>query len=74
MDIEIGQYVKKGQPIGIVGKSGWTDRDHLHFIVYRKDKNFPFGFKSLKIKFEKNYHFLITLFLKLRFKLNIQYF
>lgn len=71
MNIEIGQRIEKGRPIGIVGKSGWTDRDHLHFIVYREDGKSPFGFKSLKIKFKKNRHSLIALFLKLMFKLNI---
>ena len=48
-----GMKVKKGQKIGIVGKSGWTNKDHLHFIVQRDDFRLenPFKFKSLKIRF-----------------------
>ncbi|KKT29210.1 hypothetical protein A3G55_02635 [Candidatus Giovannonibacteria bacterium RIFCSPLOWO2_12_FULL_44_25] len=52
--LRIGSLVKKGQTIATVGKTGWTDRDHLHFIVFRGDadpKN-SFGFKSLRVKFE----------------------
>lgn len=43
----LGTYVSKGDRIGLVGKTGWTDRDHLHFLVFRYDEN-RFGFKSLK--------------------------
>jgi len=50
--IAIGSAVKKGQQVATVGKTGWTDRDHLHFVVFRGAKNeSPFSFKSLKIKF-----------------------
>lgn len=46
--IYVGKEVKAGQVIGVVGKNGITDRDHLHFIVFRLDQNpSPFGFKSL---------------------------
>lgn len=50
-----GSNVRKLQAIATVGKTGWTDRDHLHFIVFRHDvdsKN-PFGFKSLQVRFEE---------------------
>jgi murein DD-endopeptidase MepM/ murein hydrolase activator NlpD len=44
----VGSAIKAGQIIGSVGKTGLTDRDHLHFIVFRLDRNpSPFGFKSL---------------------------
>jgi len=46
--VYVGSIVKVGQIIGTVGKTGLTDRDHLHFIVFRLDQNpSPFGFKSL---------------------------
>ena len=49
LGLQAGSRVKKGQPIGKVGKNGVTDRDHLHFIVFREDSDpaNPFGFKSL---------------------------
>lgn len=51
--VHIGGMVKEGQVIGTVGKTGLTDRDHLHFIVFRLDNNpSPFGFKSLVPKWK----------------------
>lgn len=50
-EVWVGSNVKAGQQIAIVGKTGWTDRDHLHFIVFRGDRN-TFGFKSLVPKFK----------------------
>ncbi len=52
----IGSEVKQGTQIAIVGKTGWTDRDHLHFVVFKDDKNVdplinPFGFKSVVPRF-----------------------
>ncbi len=50
--IAVGSLVKCGQQIAIVGKTGWTDRDHLHFVVFRGAKNeSPFTFKSPRIQF-----------------------
>jgi murein DD-endopeptidase MepM/ murein hydrolase activator NlpD len=51
--LKVGSYIKRGQPIGKVGKNGLTDRDHLHFIVFREDvePSNPFGFKSLIPRF-----------------------
>jgi murein DD-endopeptidase MepM/ murein hydrolase activator NlpD len=54
--LRVGSGVKMGQRIGTVGKTGWTDRDHLHFIVFRddtRDPNNPFGFKSLVPRFRR---------------------
>lgn len=57
LGIKWGDSVKKGQVIGMVGKTGWTDRDHLHFIVFRNDDHNPDNplegtkFKSLRVRF-----------------------
>jgi len=32
-----GDKVKQGQPIAVVGKTGWTDKDHLHFQIFYVD-------------------------------------
>lgn len=51
--LQIGSRVKVGQQIAVVGKSGWTDRDHLHFVIFRNAQNeSPFTFKSLKVRFD----------------------
>ncbi len=51
--LRVGSVVRKGQVIAEVGKTGWTDRDHLHFIVFRSHTNeSPYTFKSLWIYFE----------------------
>ena len=49
--VKQGSWVKAGQPISYVEKNGWTDRDHLHFMVFRLDcdTSNPFGFKSLQV-------------------------
>lgn len=35
--VEVGDYVKKGQPIALSGKTGQTTEEHLHFNVWRAD-------------------------------------
>ena len=52
--LKVGDSVKKGQQIARVGKTGWTDRDHLHFLVFKVEKleGSPFGFYSLKVRFD----------------------
>jgi murein DD-endopeptidase MepM/ murein hydrolase activator NlpD len=58
--LSVGTRVKKGQQIGVVGKTGWTDRDHLHFIVFRTDRlthhhnveRHTYPFKSVAVQFE----------------------
>ena len=54
-DLSFRSVVKAGQPIAKVGKTGWTDRDHLHFVIFRRDDSSenPFGFKSLQVEFIK---------------------
>ena len=55
LGLEIGSLIKAGQLIGKVGKNGVTDRDHLHFIVFREDvaHENPFGIKSLIPQFRR---------------------
>jgi len=48
--LKIGDFVKRGQLIGVVGKNGWTDRDHLHFMVF-KSIVAPPGWQSLIVRF-----------------------
>ena len=44
----VGSVVREGQIVATLGKTGLTDRDHLHFVVFRLDRNpSPFCFKSL---------------------------
>ena len=37
--VKVGDFVKQGQVIGLSGRSGYTYFPHLHFIVWRYDKN-----------------------------------
>ncbi len=56
LGLRVGSGVKQGQRIATVGKTGWTDRDHLHFLAFRDDKknpDNPFGFKSLVPRFRR---------------------
>jgi murein DD-endopeptidase MepM/ murein hydrolase activator NlpD len=54
LGLSVGDRVKEGQAIAEVKKTGWTDRDHLHFIVFRssleKEVN-QFGFVGLVPRF-----------------------
>jgi murein DD-endopeptidase MepM/ murein hydrolase activator NlpD len=57
-NLKVGDRVIKGQKIATVGKTGWTDRDHLHFLVFRLDQGTQelpnsTGFKSLLPSFEE---------------------
>jgi len=52
--VEVGDIVKQGQAIGLIGMTGFTSISHLHFNVLvpcpPKD-----GFKSVPIEFIENY-------------------
>ena len=37
--VNVGDQVKKGQVIGLSGKTGYTALPHLHFLVWSSDKN-----------------------------------
>lgn len=58
---KIRDYIRTGDEIGDTGISGWMDKPHLHFILFRNDTN-PANplhrridggwvFKSLKLRF-----------------------
>jgi len=51
--IKVGQKVKKGQVIALVGSTGWTNgENHLHFEVFNNpDKDESEG-KTLKVSFQ----------------------
>ena len=52
--INVGDYVRaEAQPIARTGKTGWTDRDHLHFLAFMSDGGRGrFGFISLRPRFK----------------------
>jgi murein DD-endopeptidase MepM/ murein hydrolase activator NlpD len=56
-----GSRVIRGQQIGFVGKTGWTDRDHLHFVVLKhevaSDPRDPRWLKGLKVQFRPEWWF-----------------
>ena len=55
-NVRVGSRVRQGQQIAIVGKTGWTDRDHLHFVAFRSGVAIgPFGFKSLQPTFKRKW-------------------
>ena len=58
LGISFGDHVEKGQRIATVGKTGYLDRDHLHFEVGRPDTRpeNPVGYKSLRVSFEVGEH------------------
>jgi murein DD-endopeptidase MepM/ murein hydrolase activator NlpD len=45
--VKVGQLVKPGQIIGRTGWSGWLDRPHLHFAVFKEDSIHPYHFQAL---------------------------
>ena len=50
--VEVGDYVKSEQAIGLSGKTGQTDIEHLHFNVLKPNKT---GMESIPIEFLEGY-------------------
>lgn len=50
--VEVGDYVKAEQAIGMSGKTGFTDIEHLHFNVLKPNQT---GMESVKIEFKEGY-------------------
>lgn len=50
--VEVGDYVKSGQVIGLSGKTGQTDVEHLHFNVLKPNNS---GMESIPIEFQEGY-------------------
>lgn len=48
--VTVGDVVKRGQPIGISGKTGWTNVAHLHFNTLVAVRE---GMKSLPVSFQR---------------------
>jgi len=44
--VNVNQYIKQGEPIGLSGHTGWSTEPHLHFAVF---KVLPFEFVSIPI-------------------------
>ena len=47
--VNVGDTVKKGQLIALSGKTGYAAVPHLHFIVWRSDKN---GWQQIPTRFQ----------------------
>ena len=52
--VKVGDNVKQGQPLGLVGLTGRTTIEHLHFNVLIPTENED-GLKSIPIEFIENY-------------------
>ena len=50
--VEIGDYVKSEQAIGLSGKTGQTSIEHLHFNVLKANNS---GLESVQIEFKEGY-------------------
>lgn len=50
--VEVGDYVKSEQAIGLSGKTGQTDVEHLHFNVLKPNNS---GMESTRIEFQEGY-------------------
>lgn len=56
--VKVGDTVKQGQVIGLSGKTGYTYFPHLHFIVWRSDKNGQWTQIGTRFKTSKGIRYL----------------
>lgn len=50
-NLDIGDYVSKGDIIAETGNSGFMTHPHLHFVLFKESNN-TFGYESIKIDFK----------------------
>lgn len=50
--VELGDSVKRGQPIALSGETGYTSGEHLHFVVLAPVRD---GLTSVKVSFIEGY-------------------
>lgn len=50
-NLDIGDYVSKGDVIAETGNSGFMTHPHLHFVIFKESTN-EFGYESIKINFK----------------------
>ncbi len=56
--VNVGDTVKQGQVIGLSGKTGYTYLPHLHFIVWRSNKNGQWVQVGTRFQTSKGIHYL----------------
>ncbi len=52
MMVKAGDRVKKGQPLALVGNSGWTSQPHLHIQAMRRSIGSFWSWEGLPIRFD----------------------
>ncbi len=48
LNCSVGNYVSRGRKIGVMGNTGDSNGDHLHFSVLKYGGNHPYGYTSSK--------------------------